>query len=255
MRLSKQIFSEIQAHIDLAKARLGEHGLTLHVDNDMQAFVDYISRQEGTHGVPSSHDPHRCYLHPGNSFWVYVKHVATGDIVACHAQRLIVTDDFVEECLAQTLFENLAPNLETVPFDVDEADDARLSGRVLYGGGTYIRPDWRGNGLLIFNRVSRSIALRHFKGDYVCGLLMNTPRRRALALTGFDYAHTKPFIKGGLPRKPQADDVQLSWSNREEWMEVIRRELANQDAATHRPRPTHDLTDPLKEVTAAGNLA
>jgi len=83
MRLSKQIFSEIQAHIDLAKARLGEHGLTLHVDNDMQAFVDYISRQEGTHGVPSSHDPHRCYLHPGNSFWVYVKHVATGDIVAC----------------------------------------------------------------------------------------------------------------------------------------------------------------------------
>lgn len=252
MRLTKQDFCDIQSHIDLAKSRLGELGLTLHADHDMHAFVDYLSRQEETHGVPTSHDPRRCYLHPGNSYWIYVRHAPTGDIVACHAQRLVVTDDFVEECMAQTLFENLAPNLDAKPLSIDEADDVRLSGRIVFGGGTYIRPDWRGAGLLIFNRASRTIAARHFRADYLCGMQMNTPRRQALALNGFDFAHVKPFIKGGLPRKPQADDVQLSWSSLAEWMESIRRELATQDAATHMPRRIHAPTGPSREVAAAG---
>lgn len=255
MRLGKRDFSDIQAHIDLTKTRLGEHGLTLHVDHDMHAFVDYIGRQEDTHGVPGSHDPTKCYLHPGNSFWIYVRHTASGDIIACHAQRLIVTDDFVHECLAQTLFANLDPNLDAAPLGVDDFEDARMSGRILYGGGNYIRPDWRGKGLLIFNRASRTIALRHFQADYLCALQMNTPRRRGMALTGLAFAHVKPFIKGGLPGKPQADDVQLSWSSRHEWMEAIRRELSNQDAATRTPGWTHVPTDPLEEVTAAGNRA
>ena len=255
MPLKKQDFSDIQAHIDLAKTRLGELGLTLHVDTDMHAFVDYLSRQEQTHGVPTSHDPHRCHLHPGNSFWVYIKHDASGDVVGCQAQRLIVTDDFVEECLAQTLFEDLTPSLDIEPLGANEADDFRLSGRIVFGGGLYIRPDWRGVGLLIFNRASRSIGLRHFKADYFCGMQLNTTRRRALALTGFDFTHVKPFIKGGLPRKPQADDVQLAWSSRAEWMEAIRRELGNQDAATHRPKRKRARIGPLKEVKAAGNRA
>ena len=59
----------------------------------------------------------------------------------------------------------------------------------------------------------------------------------------------------GLPGKPQADDVQLSWSSRREWMETIRRELANRDASTHTPRRTHGPSDPLREVASAGNLA
>ena len=255
MRLNQRDFTDIQAHIDLAKLRLGELGLTLHVDNDMQAFVDYLSRQEQTHGVPTSHDPNRCHLHPGNSFWVYVQHTQTGDIVACHGQRLIVTDDLLVDCIAQTFFEDRIPNLDPTPLNIDEVDEVRLAGRILYGGGTYIRPDWRGAGLLIFNRASRTIALRHFKADYLCGLLMNTPRRRALALTGFDYAHTVPLIKGGLPRKPEADDVQFSWSSRAEWMEAIRLELGNQDAGTRKPKRKHALSDPLTGAAGAGNRA
>ncbi|MDH3702143.1 MAG: hypothetical protein OEU46_12580, partial [Alphaproteobacteria bacterium] len=226
--------------------------LTLHAHHDMHAFVDYLGRQEETHGIPTSHDPRYCYMHPGNSFWIYVRHTATGDIVACHAQRLIVTSDFVEECMAQILFENLAPNLDTEPLGIDDSDDIRLSGRIVFGGGTYIRPDWRGAGLLIFNRASRTIALRHFRADYLCGMQMNTARRKTLALTGFEFAHVKPFIKGGLPHKPQADDVQVSWSSRAEWMETIRRELANQDAATHTPRQKHGQNGPLGEAAAAG---
>lgn len=255
MRLTKQDFCDIQSHIDLTKRRLGDYGLTLHVDHNLQAFVEYISWQQDTHGVPSSHNPHKSYLHPGNSFWVYLKHAASGQIIACHAQRLIVTDDFVHDCQAQTLFGDLKPNLDAWPLGVDDFDEARMSGRVVYGGGNYIRPDWRGKGLLIFNRASRTIALRHFQADYLCAFQMNTPKRRGMALTGLAFANVKPFIKGGLPGKPQADDVQLAWSSRQEWMEAIRRELANQDAAKRTPKRIHAPTDPLREVRAGDNLA
>ena len=255
MRLTKQDFTDIQAHIDLTRHHLGEHGLTLHVDHDMHAFVDYISRQEDTHGVPGSHDPKKTYLHPNNSFWIYVKHAASGDIIACHAQRLMVTDDFVGDCLAQTLFANLDPALDAPPIGVDDFAEARMSGRVVYGGGNYIRPDWRGKGILIFNRASRTVALRHFQADHLCALQMNTVRRRGMALTGLAFAHVKPFIKGGLPGKPQADDVQLSWSSRQEWLNAIRLELANQDAETRTPGRTHPRPDSLKEATAGHTRA
>ena len=255
MRITKQDFWDIQSHIDLTKSRLGELGLTLHTDHDMHAFVDYLGRQEDTHGVPGSHNPHKSHLHPGNSFWIYIKHAASGQIIACHAQRLIVTEDFVHDCQAQTLFGDLTPNLDAWPLGVDDFDEARMSGRVVYGGGNYIRPDWRGKGLLIFNRASRTIALRHFQADHLCAFQMNTPRRRGMALTGLAFANVKPFIKGGLPGKPQADDVQLAWSSRQEWMDAIRRELANQDAAKRTPRRIHAPTDPLREVRAGDNLA
>ena len=187
MRLNKQDFADIQAHIDLTKARLAALGLTFHVDHDMHAFVDYIGSQEHTHGVPSSHDPRKCWLHPGNAFWVYVTHESSGEIIGCQAQRLVLNEDFVQDCLSQTLFANLYPSLDAYPIGVDENGDSLISGRVIYGGGLYIHPDWRGKGLLIFNRASRTIALRQFQTDYFCGMQLNTPRRRAMALPSFAF--------------------------------------------------------------------
>jgi hypothetical protein len=249
VQLDRHDFLAMQGHIDLAKALLAEYGLSLHVDHDMQRFVDYIGTQHDTHGVPNSHDPRKSYLHPDNSFWVYVREDASGDIIACHAQRLVVTDNFAYDCLAHTLFENLNPKIDAEPPHVEMFAKPLIAGKVMYGGGNYIRPDYRGKGLIIFNRASRTIALRHFRPDYFCGLQMNTPRRRGMALTGQAFAHVRPYIKGGLPGKPHADDVQISWSSYKEWMAVIRRELANQDAGKHTPMPTPVPLDPLREVT------
>ena len=208
---------------------LARQGLTLHVDNDLGRFAAYLREQPKTHGVPNTHDPERTYLHPGNSFWVYVRENATGRIVACHGQRLLVTDDFIEDCLAQTYFEDLTPRLELEPLGLyPESGMVRINGRVLLGGGTYIHPEWRGRGLLIFNRCSRSIALRHFRGDYLVGTLLNTPSRQGMATGGVAYAHWAPFVKGGLPGKPQAADVIMAWSSRDEWLATIRRDIEAQ---------------------------
>jgi hypothetical protein len=226
MRLTSRDFDDIQAHIDLTKETLAARGLTLHVDNDMVRFIDYLGDQPASHGVPTTHNPAITHLHPGNSFWVYVAEAATGRIVACHGQRLLETDDFIEDCMAQTYFMDRIPRLDRTPFRLyPEAAAVRIHGRVLLGGGLYIHPNWRARGLLIFNRCSRSVALRHFRGDYLVGTLRNTPNRQGMATGGAAYAHWVPCIKGGLPGNPRARDVIMAWSSRDEWLATIRRDL------------------------------
>ena len=100
-------------------------------------------------------------------------------------------------------------------------------------------------GLLIFNRCSRSIALRHFRGDYLVGTLLNTPSRQNMAMGGVAYSHWVPCIKGGLPGKASAKDVIMAWSSRDEWLATIRRDLESRGddrriqapLAIHRIRP------------------
>lgn len=144
MRLTSRDFDDIQAHIDLTKETLAALGLTLHVDNDMARFADWLGEQPDSHGVPTTHDPSITHLHPGNSFWIYVAEAATGRIIACHGQRLLETDDFIEDCMAQTYFMDRMPRLDRTPISLSpEAAAVRIYGRVLLGGGLYIHPDWR----------------------------------------------------------------------------------------------------------------
>lgn len=228
MRLNLRDFDDIQAHIDLTKETLASLGLTLHVDNDMTRFIDWLGEQPDSHGVPTTHDPTITHLHPGNSFWIYVAEAVTGRIVACHGQRLLETDDLIEDCMAQTYFMDRMPRLDRTPITLcPEAAAVRIYGRVLLGGGLYIHPDWRARGLLIFNRCSRSVALRHFRGDYLVGTLRNSPNRQGLATGGAAYAHWVSCFKGkeGLPRNPEARDVIMAWSSRDEWLATIRRDL------------------------------
>lgn len=244
MRLSSRDFDDIQAHIDLTKETLSALGLALRVDNDMDRFTEFLRKQPANHGVPNTHDPAVTYLHPGNSFWVYVIEEASGRVIACHGQRLLETDDFIEDCMAQTYFEDLMPSLDLQPLGLyAEAGAVRVAGRVLLGGGLYIHPDWRARGLLIFNRCSRSIALRHFRGDYLVGTLLNTPSRQGMAMGGVAYAHWVPCIKGGLPGKPQARDVIMAWSSRDEWLATIRRDLESRgdDRRIQAPLGIHRL--------------
>jgi len=228
MRLTSRDFDDIQAHIDLTKEALGALGLSLHVDNDMVRFTDYLRDQPLTHGVPTTHEPSITHLNPGNSFWIYVTEAATGRIIACHGQRLLETDDFIEDCMAQTYFMDRMPRLDRTPISLSpEAAAVRIYGRVLLGGGLYIHPDWRARGLLIFNRCSRSVALRHFRGDFLLGTLRNSPNRQGMATGGAAYSHWVQCFKGkeGLPRNPEAQDVILAWSSRDEWLATIRRDL------------------------------
>lgn len=252
MRFRDTDFPHIQEHIDLTRRYLAAFGLTLHADSDMYGFTRYLGSMTETHGVPNTHDPECSVLNPANSFWLYVQDEASKEIIACVAHRLYITDDFVEECKAEIAFENHCPKLDIAPLGLyPEARNLLLAGRVVLGGGNYVRPDWRGKGLVIFTRASRSIALRFFLADYLVGMQLNTERRRKMALDSLAYAHVTPFIRGGLPGKPQANDVQLAYSSRSEWMAAIRAELSDQYDGKRMPKPTRIPTRPPAAAATA----
>jgi len=225
MRLSDHDLTDIQRHIDHTRAYLTTRGLTLNVSSDMRAFKEFLLRQEQTHGVPSTHDLDRSYLHPENCYWTNLSTEA-GRIIACHAQRLIVADNFLEVCRTHGAYENLVPKLDHHNLALyEEAKTLPIEGRIIIGGGLWIHPEWRGGSLLIYARANRSISLRHFLLDWVVGFMHLTERRRKMALGGYAYAHAIPFLHGIYPPHGVERDIQLVYSSRAELLAQIRHEL------------------------------
>lgn len=225
MRFNDHDLTDIQRHIDHTRVYLASRGLTLNVSSDMRAFKEFLLNQEQTHGVPSTHDLDRSYLHPENCFWTYLS-TQSGRIIACHAQRLVVADNFLEVCRTHTAFENLVPTLDHQNLALrDDAKRLPISGRVLIGGGLWIHPEWRGGSLLIYSRANRAISLRHFRLDWAVGFMLMTNRRREMALGGYAYAHAIPFLRGIYPPHGAERDIQIVYSNRSELLTQIRQEL------------------------------
>lgn len=225
MRFSDHDLADIQRHIHYVREYLASRRLTLNVSSDMRAFKEFLLRQEQTHGIPSTHDVDRSYLHPENCFWTYLT-TEERRIIACHAQRLIVADNFLEVCRTHTAYENLIPNLDHYNLALyDEAKTLPIEGRILVGGGLWIHPEWRGGSLLIYARANRSISLRHFLLDWVVGFMHLTDRRRKMALGGYAYAHAIPFLRGFYPPHGVERNIQLVYSSRSELLAEIRREL------------------------------
>lgn len=234
-RLTREDFVDIQAHVDLANEIFAAHGLTLGASGDMAAFADFIASQESSWGASASHNPMHSYLVPTNAFWLYLAQ-ADGTRVASITQKCMRTESFIEEIFSHTLYDTQKPVLTArLPEFHDGAmeEEFAFAGNVVYASGLFIRPDYRGHGLIVLGRISRSIALRHFKADWFVGIQRLTATSRYHILERQRFAHCKPFLKG-MPYKWDGD-FQISWSSRSEWLEAIRQEL--RDAGRYRPAP------------------
>lgn len=236
--LRRRDFEDIQAHVDLAVDLFGANGLTLGTSGDMEAFAAYIAGEKHSWGASASHNPLHSYLTPANAFWVYLEEKTTGVKVASCTQKVVRTENFIADIFSHTLYDTQKPVLDgRLPEfyeDANEADFA-FAGNVVYGSGLYIRPDYRGKGLIILSRLSRTIALRHFKAHHFVGIQRLTEHSCYHALARQHFAHCKPFVKG-MPYKWDGS-FQISWSSRDEWLEAIRQEL--RDAGKYRQEPLH----------------
>lgn len=236
MLLRRQDFIDINAHERLAGGLFARHGLAYHASGDMDAFAAYIAGEEESWGASASHNPAHSFLTPANSFWIALKE-RDGTIVGSCTQKCVETENFMAEVFAHTLYDSrkpvLAPRLPDF-HDGAEEDDFAFAGRICYGSGLFIRPDYRGKGLLVLSRLSRTIALRHFKAHWFVGIQRLTRSSRRHALDRQMFAHCKPFLRG-MPYKWDGE-FQLSWSSRAEWLEAIRREV--RDAGRRRRAPS-----------------
>ena len=249
MRLDFDARRDVQRFIDMAVRRLNDLGLTLSVEGDMAEFKAFYNEQDPKHRLnfPTSLDSAFCDL-PGTSFWLKV--MSDDGPVGCHGQKLFLTDDFIEALHLHLCYGDRTPSLEWEEIALRPEAAAlagQIRGRVVMGGGLWVDRTWRGpqHALMIFNRVNRALALRHWLPDWLVGFLDYRPSRLTMATSpnGAAYANAVRLSDGVYPpsvmigKPPSPRPMLFAYSSAAECLQIIRNELAA-DADRHtRSRP------------------
>ncbi len=213
---------EIQTFIDITKSRLAEQDLALDVDDNLSNWVAHMRQAPGILNIAATHDPARSHIHPGNAFWGRFEN-KSGQIIACMAHKMVITENLIDEVRSHRIFFNRRPILNHYPVDLRvEPDVPVLSGRVGYGGGLWVHPNYRGRSLSgIMARVMRNLSIRHFFIDWNVSFIADTPSRIQMAHEGYGMANRTPLLKGIFPLYGKNRDMQMFYMSKDEMLAQI----------------------------------
>lgn len=238
MKLTRQEHADLIAHVKLAEDLFGSQGLVMKSSGDMDAFAAFIADKEHSGGLSESHDPAHCHLTPDNSFWIWLE-TADGEKVACATQKIVETESFIGEIFSYRLYDSLSPVIERrLPefHDGADEDEFHFAGKVVYGSGLYVHPDYRGRGFMMLGRVSRTLALGHYGADWFVGIQRLTNASHDHVVKRQQYATVRPFLKG-MPHKWDGS-FQIGYSTGREWLTAVQTELRN--AGQHQQGSSRD---------------
>lgn len=135
-----------------------------------------------------------------NSFCI-LGHNAQGDVVATQAARLYDWADtsFHEEASSLRLFYAEPGRLkgECERVEVTAPTARKLSGAVIFAGGIWYRPDYRGIGLpYILPWLSRTYAYTRWKHDFSCSIMAEEVYKRGMAQrSGYSKADWEVWLR------------------------------------------------------------
>jgi hypothetical protein len=205
----------IQNYIDTVVNYLDELGLEIGVDDDMLNWKALLESAPTTTGVAKTHDPDFNDLRPENAFWLYFQD-ESGQQVACQANRLTIAENFIQDYVGTyRLFGDRRPTIQCAKLNL-ETDMPIFDGRVNFGGGGWVHPDWRGYDLGgLVSRLGRAFSLRHFLFDYYVTFMVHG--RKYGKACGFK--NCRQFISGYYPgRSSGATHVNgdVLWADKDE---------------------------------------
>ncbi len=220
-----QDLENIQDFVGETLAGLELHGLTFESDSNLWNWRELLESAPGAIGVSKALDPELNNLENGNAFWLYAK-TRTGEIVACQADRLVITDDFVGDYIAtHRLFGDLRPIINHYTVRLGDRYP-QISGRVNLGGGAWVHPEWRGKNLGgIMSRLARAISVRHFLADYFVTFMASG--RNFGVECGF--GNKCQIIQGRYPGREADQDMDLLWECRREILEQISQDIRHHE--------------------------
>ena len=225
----------LQDGIDALADAVARLGLSLVIERDFDRLVRFLESQ-GSFANPSF-DPRRSRLGP-EDFWLAALD-AEGAIVASSAEKVIETEDFMEEVATGRIWYEGGfarafgvERIATLPVSV------RLGGRLSHSGSTFVVPSHRRSGLAMFLPwLSRALSFRN------AGCLANTGFvRQSLAdtpvpLRSYGYAHVEKCLDGWFPPQGGSEVLHLCWITAEEFRAKL---------ATLPEHPRHPVPLPVR---------
>jgi len=169
----------------LADAAARRRGVYLSLEDDFDALLELNeANRRDWHPLAPTFDP-RYGAHAGNGFWICGRN-EDGEPVLTQVVRYF---DMHETTLAAEL-ESLRvfyadPQRQSGAAEVCAASAPtarKITGSVVYSGGTWFRPDHRGHGLAsIVPRLGRSIALSRWNTDHAFSLVLRKLVEKGIA--------------------------------------------------------------------------
>ena len=206
----------------LADRAVRARGIYLSLEDDFDALlaINEANRRHWHPLVPSL-DPRNGAIDGDNGFWILGRN-EDGDAVLTQAIRYFP--------MPQT---TLARELESLRFFYrDPARQAQrgetcassaaaapvISGSVVYSGGTWFRPDYRGRGLAsIVPRMGRTIALSRWNPDYLFSLVQRQLVEKGMARR-YGFRHVEYSVDWRGSSAGDALEFALVWIDRDDFV-------------------------------------
>jgi hypothetical protein len=227
-RLPEQVTLEHGPHqvlgrfILLADHAARSRGIYLSLQDD---FDELLALNEANrnhwHPLAPSFDPRYGSINRDNGFWIVGRN-EDGEAVLTQVVRYFPMQDTTLERELESLrffYGNPARQAKAGETCTSSAAAApSISGNVVYSGGTWFRPDYRGRGLAsIVPRMGRSIALSRWNTDYAFSLVQRRLVEKGIARR-YGFRHIEYSVDWRGSTAGDALEFALVWIDQDDFV-------------------------------------
>lgn len=189
-----------QAFINACFSLLWNSGYSVTVESDLHGWVEFMSRDNPPSAINAAFNPEFHRFDTDNSFWVSVRRRSDSEIIACICDRLIETDDFMEEQRSMRLWYNDSEALGVEPLQIAQSLDAYpdVFGKIGHHGGLWVDKTERHNGLAwLLVRAIRAMTLQRWPDTaWHCGTSLQGVAARNLPNNTYGYTRCDLLVDG-----------------------------------------------------------
>ena len=218
-----------QAFINACLTLLWNSGYSTSFNDNLDDWASYY-RTTSPHAVvnsavnPAFHD-----LNPQNSFWLAVYKRGTRETVACIAQRMTETEDFVEFQRSLKLwFGDSADKLPPLDLALAREEYPDAGGMVGYPAGLFVAKSERHSGLAwLLQRMARAYALTRWpQMEWQCGNSLEPVAARGLPFNTYGYTRCDLLVDGWFEDTQQSHKVFMTSISHDEMVLQIASDLS-----------------------------
>jgi hypothetical protein len=238
-----------------------ERGVSLSLNADFEYLrsINNANKDSWDSLAPSFNTAYNT-LDDHNGFCIIGRNEA-GDVVSTQAARVYdLTGSTLADCVSSFRFFYSDPATmcdagETCSFTAPSA--ARLTGRIVFSGSTWIHPDYRKRGLpAILPRISRALALTRWDTDYTISFVKYILVEKGVA-RAYGYRNVERALEWRAPDGRMRYQGALIWMDRQELLADMQRFpaiIAPESAGSAEdPAPVESTAIASRQDEAAGN--
>ncbi|MGH6988593.1 MAG: hypothetical protein ACREFD_11320 [Stellaceae bacterium] len=193
--LTNEEFATVQRFCQLMSEKIAAIGLDVFVESNFREYMRLRRDLSPGYIHNPTYDPGHSQLSFQNAFWLRAVEPG-GKTVAMGTQRVIDSENFLDELASMRLWHDRAESVEGV-VEVEGCESAALlSGRIGHTGGLWIEPDYRRKNLSgLLDHLGRGLMLRNFWFDHVTAVITADLAKTGIAMKQYGWSEIEGRVR------------------------------------------------------------